>query len=379
VFPLVSILLLSAAAGGCAGLRYTNTAPLNERQIRASHDPTWVVMFKSSVLYPARDVLTLDPLWRLLFGDEAWNREGSGVADSSFYTNRPAEELTPARVALGPCTMPPPQPPFRIDKIKVGGATPGFIGRDAQGRKFLFKLDDPDYPELGTSAAVVGSRVLWALGYNVPPVFLVRIEGTGNARFDGRRATAALFLDNVRGHFHFDWFRYRREVRSLRLASAWINDTDRVGTNTLVVVADGVARYYLIDFNSCLGSWQGRPKERWRGHRHAWEVGWVPLRALSLGLLRPEPEAHRPITSSAVGRFDARFEPLRWCSQAPNTAFDHMTESDLCWMVARIRGLQRSHIEAIVAEARLSNPADARCLVEVLLQRRERILALLPD
>ena len=379
LFPLVSILLLSAPVAGCAGLRYANTAPLIKRHIRASHDPTWVVMFKSSLLYPARDVLTLDPLWRLVFGDEAWNREGGGVADSPFYRNRRTEELTPARVALGPCTMPPPQPPFRIDKIKVGRATPGFIGRDAQGRRFLFKLDHPDYPELGTSAAVIGSRILWALGYNVPPVFLVRIGGTGDARFDGRRATAALFLDNVRGHFRFDWFRYRRELRGLRLVSAWINDTDRVGTNTLVVVADGVARYYLIDFNSCLGSWQGRPKERWRGHRYAWEVGWVPLRVLSLGLLHPEPDPHQPITSPAVGRFDARFEPLGWCSQAPNTAFDHMTESDLCWTVERIRRLRRPHIEAIVAEGRLSDPGDARYLVEVLLQRGERIVALVPD
>ena len=198
ILALLSVLPLSALVGGCAGLRYANTAPLIERHIRASHDPIWVVMFKGSLLYPARDVLTLDPLWRLLFGDEAWNREGGGVADSSFYRNRRTEALTPARVALGPCTMPPPQLPFRIDKIKVGGATPGFIGRDAQGRKFLFKLGDPDYPELGTSAAVVGSRVLWALGYNVPPVFLVRIEGTGNAS-DWVPTGSDAFEGNMRG------------------------------------------------------------------------------------------------------------------------------------------------------------------------------------
>jgi hypothetical protein len=379
ILPLLSVLVLSVLTAGCAGLRYANTTPLIKRHIRASQDPTWLVMFKSSLLCPARDVLTLDPLWRLVFGDEAWNGEGRGVADSSFCTDRWTEELTPAQVALGPCTMTPPQPPFRIDKIRDGGAAPGFIGRDAQGRSFLFKLDHPDYPELGTSATVIGSRILWALGYNVPPIFLVRIESTGDARFDGRRASAALFLDNVRGHFHFDWFRYRRELRGLRLASAWINDSDRVGTNTLVVVANGVARYYLIDFDSCLGSWQGRPKEPWRGHRYAWELGWLPLRVASLGLLHPEPDPQQPISSPAVGRFDARFEPLRWRSQAPNTAFDHMTERDLWWMVERIGRLRRPHIEAIVAEARLSSPGDARHLVEVLWQRRERIMALVSD
>ena len=67
----------------------------------------------------------------------------------------------------------------------------------------MFKLDHPDYPELGSSASVIGSRILWALGYNVPPVFAVRIEGTGDDRLDGRRAVASLYLDNVRGHAKF--------------------------------------------------------------------------------------------------------------------------------------------------------------------------------
>jgi hypothetical protein len=364
---------------GCAGLRYTNTAPHLQEHVRASDDSTWLVMFKSSVLYPARDVLTLDPLWRGIFGDEAWNAANGGVADSSFCTNRAAEELTPASVARGPCTMSPPQPPFRVERYKCRAGSSRFFGQDALGRRFLFKLDHADYPELGTTAGIVGARIMWALGYNVPPVFLVRIEGTGVARLDGQRATAALFLEDVRGHFHFDWFRYRREVRGMRLACAWINDTDRVGTNTLVTVEDGMARHYLIDFNSCLGSWQGRPKEAWRGHRHQGDLGWALLQVLSVGLLHPEPDPRQPIVSPAVGRFDARFEPLSWRSQVPNTAFDHATESDLRWMLARIRRLDRPHIEAIVSQARLSQPEDTRYLVGVLMERRARILALLPE
>jgi hypothetical protein len=207
---------------GCVNLRYQNTAPFIRQGIRASHDDIEAVMFKASILVPARDILVLDPLRRALFGSEAWNLDDGEVPDSSFYTNRAPEELTPARVAQGACTMPPPRPPYQIKKLMVGGGgSLGFIGIDALGRTFLFKLDHPDYPELGSTAAIVGSRILWALGYNVPPVFLATIEGTGDERFDGERATAALFLDDVIGHFHFDWFRHRRELRSLRLASAW--------------------------------------------------------------------------------------------------------------------------------------------------------------
>ena len=348
--------------------------------MRASHNRVGRSYFKSSILVPARDILTLDPLWRAIFGDEAWNADGAGVADSSFFTNRSAADLTPERVARGACGESPPQPPFAIQKVKTRGATAGFIGTDAGGRTFLFKLDHPDYPELGTSTAIIGSRILWALGYNVPPVHLVQIEGTGDRRFAGQRATATLFLDNVRGHFNFDWFRYRREMRGLRLASAWINDVDRVGTNTLVVVADGHATLHLIDFNSCLGSWQGLPKEPWRGWRHQGQFWWWLAQIGTFGLARPEPDPHQPVISPAVGRFTAEhFDPLRWRSQWYNSAFERMSPADARWMAAKISTLGRAHIQAIVAAANLSNPADAEYLVNALLDRQQTILNLLAD
>ncbi len=363
-------LVVSVLAGGCAHLRYVNTAPYVERHVRATDEPLRVLVFKTAVLYPARDLLTLDWLWRLLFGDEAWNANGGGVADGSFFTNRPATQLTPAAVARGPCDGPPPQPPISIKRVKKHGRSPGFIGTDALGRTFLFKPDHPDYPELGSSAAVIGSRILWAVGYNVPPVYVTEIQGTGDERFDGRRAAACLFLDHVAGHFNFDWFRYRREVRALRLACAWINDTDRIGPNTLVTMDHGRARYVLIDFNSCLGSWNGRPKKPWRGHRHAGDL----FGALALGLAGHDGDSRHPVVSPAVGRFDGLPDPMRWRSQHPNTAFERMSEADARWIGRKIAALGRQHLEAIVAEAQLTNPADAEYLVKVLMERRARIL-----
>lgn len=366
--------LLLGVAAGCGPSRHVNTVPVVEGHIRATSDQVPMMALKAIVFYPARDYLTLDWLWRLLFGDEAWNAQGDGVADGSFYTNRPPGEMAPQAVAAGPCTMPPPQPPIRVQWVKARGATPGFVGTDAAGRGFLFKLDEPDYPELGSSAAVIGSRILWALGYDVPPVFVVRIEGTGDERFDGRRATASLLLDGARGHFRFDWLRYRREVRGLRMACAWINDTDRIGANTLVIEAAGRARYVLIDFNSCLGSWNGRPKEPWRGHRHEWDLGEFVVGLLTAGLVHAPYDPGQPIVSPAVGRFDARFDPMRWRAQLPNSAFDRMTERDLRWIADKIAGLRREHLAAIVAAGKLSDPPDAEYLLETLMQRRAAIL-----
>jgi hypothetical protein len=372
----VAVLLLAVAqlSGGCRTLGYTNTAPFIEDHVRATSDDVPMMALKAIIFYPARDYLTLDWLWRLVFGGEAWNAAGDGVADGSFYTNRLPQELTPAAVARGPCAMTPPQPPFAVKQVRAGRGTQGFVGTDALGRAFLFKPDHPDYPELGSSAAVIGSRALWTLGYRVPAVFVVRIEGTGDDRFDGRRASASLFVDDAIGRFRFDWFRYRREVRGLRMACAWINDTDRIGTNTLVTDRAGRAQYVLIDFNSSLGSWNGLPKEPWRGHRHEWDLGEFVLGVLTFGLVHAPYDPHQPIISPGVGRFDGDLDPLRWRSQLPNTAFDRMTPGDLRWIAEKIARLGRPQVTAIVAEAKLSDPADAEHLIHALMERRGQIL-----
>ncbi|MCP4249192.1 MAG: hypothetical protein GY778_19280 [bacterium] len=359
---------------GCADLRRGNTVAFGGAHVRASDDSIPILALKTIVFYPARDLLTLDWLRRRVSGDEAWNAVGDGVADTSFFTNRAPTDRTPAAVARGPCTMPPPQPPFEGLVVNAANKTPGFTATDALGRSFRFKLDRIEYPELSTSAEIIGSRIFWALGYNVAPVFLVEIRGTGDARFDGRRAVAALYLNHVQGYFKFDWHRYRREVRGLRSACAWVNDTDRIGSNTLVRYADGRATHTLIDFNSSLGSWNGRPKEPWRGFRHEWNLAEFLAGVLSFGLVHAPYDPQQPIFSRAVGRFDARFDPLAWRGQLPNTAFDHLTAADARWAADRIAQLDRPHLTAIVAEARLTDPADADYLVETLMKRRQAVL-----
>lgn len=373
MFAAATVLTLAC---GCADHRHRNTAAFLEPPVRTSRDDVAGLAFKTAVVYPARDVLTLDWLGRILFGDRAWNAVGDGVADTSFFTNRRPAELTPDRLTLGPTADDRPQPPFSVEVVKASGASRGFIGRDARGRRYLFKLDDPEYPELGSAAAVIGARVLWALGYNVSANYVVVIEGTHDARFDGRRCVASRYLDRAVGMWKFDWFRERREVRGLRMACAWINDVDRVGTNTLVTVENGRVRYYLIDFNSCLGSWQGRPKPAWRGWRHASDIFWPVLRVPTLETWPPGFDPGQPVVSAAVGRFDGALEPLAWRSQFLNSAFDRMTDADLCWIASKIRRLEREHIEAIVAAAQYRDPRDAAYVVETLLARRQRILEL---
>ncbi|MBN2560481.1 MAG: hypothetical protein JXQ75_06090 [Phycisphaerae bacterium] len=386
---LVAMVVAGLLAAGCADLHYDNTATVFDQPFHGHDDTLGTIWLKTCYFYPARDYLTLDWAWRALFGDEAWNvTPDGGVADGPFFANRDIRSLSAERVRQGPSTAPAPMGPWRVKKEKDKGVTPGFIGEDGSGRTFVVKLDDPQYAELGTSAEMIGSRLTWLMGYHVPALYLVTIEGTGDGRYDGRRATASLFVSGeVVGGFKFDHYRMRRELRALRLVAAWLNDTDRVDNNTLVAVEDGAATCYMIDFNSCLGSWNGRPKQAWRGWRYAWDVEYQLLGLLTLGLLPALPQAVE-IKSPAVGSFDLMAGGGQdgwsgakcWRPQNPNTAFDRMTTSDAAWMARRMASVSREQLKAIVSSAEFTRSQDAERVLEMLLRRRERILAAyLPD
>ena len=374
--PTCAAILIGAAfIGGCRNLRYENTAAYLDADFQPSTLSPLHIYTRNMYFVPARDILLLDPVRRAVFGSPAWNADGHEVPDGSFYTNRLPEELTPERVARGPCTEPPPEPPFTVIKKKSVGATAGFIGRDARGREYLFKPDDRCYPELGSGANVIASRIYWALGYHVPAEYVVTVSGTGDPAFEGRRASASAMIEGGKGHIAFDALRYRRELRGLGLAAAWVNDTDRNDHNTLVVFEHGHARVYLVDFNSALGSWQGRPKESWRGWQPAGDVPALIGKIMTLGLWVREPDPRQPVISPAVGRFEgSHFKPAFWTPQWPNNAYAHMTSADRRWIASKIALLDRPHLEAIVAEARYSDPADAQYIVDTLMQRREKIL-----
>ena len=372
-----TLVLLTCCLGGCAKLEYENRAAVFDRPFEPHADSIADIWFKTCYLYQARDYLTFSWAGRALLGDEAWDvtAEG-GVCDGPFFVDRDIRGVTTDLLRLGPSEAAPADGPWRIRKPKDKGATPGFVGEDSAGRTFLVKLDDAAFPELGTSAEIIGSRIYWLMGYRVPCTYLVTISGTGDARYDGKRATASAYLPGkVIGGFKFDCYRMRREVRALRLVAAWLNDTDRVDNNNMASVEDGRAVCYVVDFNSCLGSWNGRPKEPWRGWRYAWDVEYQLVGIVTLGLLPRIPHSV-PIKSPAVGSFDllTPSEPRAWRSQNPNTAFDRMTKADAEWIARRIAAVSRAQLEAVVSSARFTRQEDADSVLEMLLIRRERLL-----
>jgi len=369
---------------GCRQYQYYNEARFvhpKDEGVRFSDDATWEIFLKTTYFYPVRDFFDLGRQWGKITckGLSAKNLDEYGeVPDSSFYTNRAIQGVDPAILARGPNRGPVPKGPFTILKIKDKGVSPGFIGEDENGHKYLIKLEDTNHPGLAGTAEIVTSRIYWALGYFVPETYLVRITGTGDERFDGKRGLASRFVPGeVLGSFKFDWVRDRREFRSLKLAAAWLNDTDRADQNTLAALEDDLITFYLLDFNGALGSYrQGIPKEPWIGCRYAWDVekhilGFI--RFFGLRFIQKPCVQGEIVQSQSLGYISTSLDPDQWRPEKPNTAFESMTEEDAIWMTRKMAQFSREQLAAIVAEAKIDK-SEAERLVEILLSRREAIL-----
>jgi hypothetical protein len=62
----------------------------------------------------------------------------------------------------------PPAKPGTIKHAKLGGWSSGFQIKDADGKKWLVKLDSRGYPQLSSGADMVSRTLLHAAAYNVP-------------------------------------------------------------------------------------------------------------------------------------------------------------------------------------------------------------------
>jgi len=343
---------------------------------RSAEEPFFILWLKNNYFHPIGRLFSVDRhLGRLLGARyEAVDVLPDGsVPDSSFYTNRDICSLTPADVYRGATTRPDPTPPFTISKVKTTGAATGFFGKDATGAKFLFKLDLPGYPELTTGAEVVASRLLWALGYNVPQMYIVTIEGTGDERLDGQRAMASRFLPGeIVGPFKFHGVEKRREMRALKLAQGWLNNIDCTDFNTLVtwLPQEHLARYWLLDFSSSLGASDRGPKRPKQGWEYTWDVFEQVSDLLTLGLDKEPYDKDAQPFSPAVGLFDDNYDPWRWKPLMPNMAFWEMTEADARWMAEKISSFTPEQLRAAVAAGHYSRVADRDYLLHGLLRRQ---------
>ena len=348
------------------------------------------------------------------------------VPDSSWFTNRMSwKAMTLEELARGPNRLEGPDQsrPWTIIAVKAEGITPGFTIRDNRGDVYFIKFDPPDHPQLATSTEVIATKFFHAFGYHVPENYLsfIRREDLqistdahledveGKERSvrdsdidklfakayhlpDGRtpvvasRRLAGLPLgpfkylstasDDVNDIFPHE---HRRELRGLRLFSAWLNHDDSRSINSLNVYlgepGEGYVKHYLIDFGSCFGSGSVKVQTRRAGNEYIMEGGPIWKAALTLGIWDRDWRHVEYPDYPAIGRIEGDFfQPDLWRPEYPNPAFERMLPEDALWATRTVMRFSDEMIRTIVDTGRITDLEAASYLVATLIKRRDKIV-----
>ena len=99
------------------------------------------------------------------------------VPDSSWFTNRHGKRRQSIEeLVRGPNTVDGPPDRGVCSEARSGGLTPGFQIIDGRGDRYVIKFDPVGIPELSSAAEIIGTKLFYAMGYNVPENYIVRVD-----------------------------------------------------------------------------------------------------------------------------------------------------------------------------------------------------------
>lgn len=341
------------------------------------------------------------------------------VPDSSWYTNR---AISADEMFRGPDDDTGPAPGKWTVSRKSNGVSPGFTITDERGKRYFVKFDPPGLPELGTSAEVIVTRLFHALGYYVPNANIVKLQrenlvigkdASVRLRTGHRRPMRQSDIDEQLSRAHQDpdgsyravmtvglpgkplgGFLYegtrgddpndviphehRRELRGLRVFSAWVNHTDAKAINSLdtLVTENGrsYVRHNLIDFNAALGSAGIGLRDRRDGYEYLAETGPAKKALPAFGFaVRRWMTIDYPKVRG-LGRFEStKFRPEEYRPRVPNPAYVRSRPDDTFWAARKLMGISDELIRAAVRAGKFSDPKAESMLAQMLIERRDKI------
>ena len=361
-------------------------------------------------------------------GRQADNVNSLGeVPNSSWYTNRHFHKtMSIDELVRGPNITDGPDhnDPWTVTRGKFEGGTPGFTIEDAKGDVYILKIDAFEFPEMGSSAEVISTKILHASGYNVPqntieyfdPITL-KIGSTAKVldqgvkrqmtqddlekllegvprREDGKiRVLASKFLPGkpvgvwtYKGRRRDDpndlvHHQHRRELRGLRVIGSWLNDADRRAANTLAVYTEEngnkFIKHYVIDMGSSLGSNNTAPHGPQYGNEYLLDPKNVGISFVTLGFYKPAWDSVSSYLNPqfpSVGYYESEiFDPGRWVPTYPNPAFQKCTLRDAFWGAKIVMSFKDEEIKSIVKTARMSDPKAEEYLIKTMIERRDKV------
>ncbi len=356
------------------------------------------------------------------------------VPDSSWFENRIGRRpMSVAELSHGPCIGGPEliasdeDLGIVIDQGKDNGANPGFRVSVKDKGRFMLKVDTAAEPERATAATSIAARFYYAAGYHAPCDSVVYLhpdklklkpgltitDNTGvtkkldAAKLKSMLADASRRGDRVRfvasrwlegrpvGPYTYAGTKDddpldvvphedRRELRGGRIIAAWLNHFDSREQNSMAVWLGekgdprrGIVRHYIIDLGDCFGSrWDWDEITQRLGHAYYFDNPLFLEDFGSLGIVqRPWDRQRKGFADSLFFYFRADdFDVDAWRGGYPNPAFSRMTEHDGAWLARILAHIETPHIAEAVRIGDFTDPRQTRYLVDVLAERRRRIL-----
>ena len=348
------------------------------------------------------------------------------VPNSTWFTNRNHfKSVSPDRIRKGPFEGVTPAKPWTVSDVKTEGYNVGFQVKDAEGRRWLVKLDPKGFPQLGSGAGTVVSRLVWAAGYNIalyqsvtfrredlqfdtklastrpvagedPPVSeadVTMLLQRGAQTSDGSySASASLYLPGKpagpldlhgrRPDDANDLYRHknRRELRGLFVFYSWLNNWDMKDQQTLDMYGkpdtpSAHLTHYLIDVDGSLGAAAEGPKPLAYGYENRVDFRWTFRRLVTLGFIQ-EPWRGAPQETGipSVGHFEAKgLRPNRWKPLEEVPPFRKMTAQDAYWGAKLVASFTDAQIAAALDAAHYEDPRVVPYLLSVLIERRDKV------
>ena len=171
---------------------------------------------------------------------------------------------------------------------------------------------------------------------------------------------------------------HRRELRGLRIISAWLNHFDTKDNNTLdmYITENGknYVKHYLIDFGATLGSASHSPNHLWRGYQYDFDPTIIASNIITQGLYVRPWEKQDGVRFPSIGLFESGlFDPLGYKPQAPNPAFDNMTWLDGYWAAKIVMSFTNEQLKTAVEQGQYSSSEAATYLLKTIIERRDKI------
>ena len=418
-------LILFAACGsaGVGELRFANSNPA--LRVDDRHDivkPATRVFARTLYMLDVFFAKKVDDLLALPETHQAGDVNAlDEVPDSTWFTNRIGDhDLSEDEIrTAGRGDHPEPHGPWIVIGTKVGGASPGFLVRDASGAKFVMKFDTRGEPDMQTGADVVAQKLLWAAGYSTPEdaiVTLRREEMTlgPNAKvedvFGNKRAMIAHDLEKVMaeidhrrdGSYRALVSRYldgapvggyaaeglraddpndrvahedRRTLRGQRVFFAWLDNTDVKEDNGLDMwIADGASHHlvhHILDFGLALGVYGYDQIDAADGFAETLDYGVQAASLVTLGLWQRPWEGIEVPTIRGVGRFEsAHFDPLGWHDRYPYAPFHHVQDADGFWAAKLVMRFTEAQIRAATEQGAYEDPRAVEYITRTLVERQ---------